>query len=213
MIWAIVVAAGSGQRFGGPKQFEVLAGHSMLERAMAVAAEVADFVVAVLPAGAANGVAAPPNYRFTEGGASRSASVRAGLSVVPSDAELVVVHDAARPLATAALFQAVVDAVRKGADAAIPGLSMADTVKTVETDGRDVVVRATLDRSTLVSVQTPQAFRADALRAAHATGADATDDAALVEAQGGRVVVVAGESTNLKVTVPADLDVARRLAT
>src|SRR5207253_1205874 len=100
------------------------------------------------------------------GGATRSESVRNGLAAVPDDVEVIVVHDAARPLASAALFDAVIDAVRGGADGAVPGISVVDTVKRVK-DGRVV---ETLDRTTLVAVQTPQAFRAAALRAAHAGG-------------------------------------------
>ena len=107
--------------------------------------------------------------------------MRAGLAAVPADAEIVVVHDAARPLAGADLFQRTVAAVRAGADAAIPGVPVTDTVKQVE-DGRVV---ATVDRSRLVAVQTPQAFRAAVLRRAHAGDPEATDDAALVEALGG----------------------------
>jgi 2-C-methyl-D-erythritol 4-phosphate cytidylyltransferase len=119
----------------------------------------------------------------------------------------VVVHDAARPLATRALFEAVVAAVRSGADAAIPGLPVADTLKRV----RDERVLETVDRGELVAVQTPQAFRASMLRAAHAGSDDATDDAALVEAVGGNVVVVPGEPRNLKITTPDDLLVAAAL--
>jgi 2-C-methyl-D-erythritol 4-phosphate cytidylyltransferase len=124
--------------------------------------------------------------------------------VVPAAADVIVVHDAARPLAGPALFAAVVEAVAGGAAAAVPGLPVADTIKRV-VDHRAV---ETLDRAELVAVQTPQAFRADVLRAAHATGADATDDAALVEAAGGEVVVVPGDPAALKITRPADLRVA-----
>ena len=133
--------------------------------------------------------------------------MRNGLAAVPADAEIVVVHDAARPLATAALFDAVIAAVRAGADAAIPGVPVSDTIKQV--DGERVV--ETLDRSKLVAVQTPQAFRADALRKAHAAGGEATDDAGLVEANGGTVVVVPGEQANIKVTTPDDLRIAEAL--
>jgi 2-C-methyl-D-erythritol 4-phosphate cytidylyltransferase len=123
------------------------------------------------------------------------------LAHVPADAEVIVVHDAARP-AAAHLFAPVIDAVRSGADAALPGLPVTDTIKRV--DGVDVV--ETLDRTSLVAVQTPQAFRAEVLRAAHADAGDATDDGALVERRGGRVIVVPGDPGNLKVTEPADLD-------
>ena len=126
---------------------------------------------------------------------------------MPATAEIVVVHDAARPLATTALFDAVVAAVRDGADGAVPGLAVTDTLKRVD----DVRVTATVDRMGLVAVQTPQAFRADMLRAAHGRGVDATDDAALVEEVGGTVVVVPGDARNLKVTGPADLMIAAAL--
>ena len=166
---------------------------------MAAAASSCDGVVVVLPPGCAwDG---PPVEVAAPGGASRSESVRAGLAAVPATAGIVVVHDAARPLASPALFAAVVAAVRAGADGAVPGLPVVDTLKRV--DGERVV--ETVPRQTLVAVQTPQAFRAGALRAAHAADADATDDAALVEAAGGTVVVVPGEPDNLKVTTPHDL--------
>jgi 2-C-methyl-D-erythritol 4-phosphate cytidylyltransferase len=133
--------------------------------------------------------------------------VRAGLDAVVESAAVVVVHDAARPLASPDLFDAVIDAVRAGADAAVPGVPISDTVKRV--DGDHVV--ETIARDELVAVQTPQAFRADALRAAHTASGEATDDAALVEAMGGRVVVVPGDPRNLKITTPAELVVAAAL--
>lgn len=132
--------------------------------------------------------------------------MRAGLAAVPADAEVVLVHDAARPLASPALFDAVVEAIDAGADGAVPALDVTDTVKRVAAG----VVVETLDRSGLVTVQTPQAFRADTLRKAHAAGVDATDDAGLVERAGGRVVIVTGETSNIKITDPGDLDVAHR---
>ena len=116
-------------------------------------------------------------------------------------------HDAARPLASPELYRRVVAAVRNGADAAIPGVAVADTIKVVDADGHVV---DTPDRSTLVAVQTPQAFRFDALRRAHAAGGEATDDASLIEAIGGTVVVVEGDPGNRKITLPDDLDWARR---
>ena len=201
----IVVAAGSGTRFGVPKQFENVAGARLVDRAVEAAALACDEVVVVLPVGVAwdgrHVAAAVP------GGSTRSASVRAGLDVVAAAATVVVVHDAARPLAPPPLFECVIAAVRSGADAAVPGLPIPDTVKRV--DGDDVV--ETVARDALVTAQTPQAFRAGALRAAHDRGVEATDDAALVEAAGGRVVVVPGDPRNLKITTPADLLVAAAL--
>ncbi|MCA1693111.1 MAG: 2-C-methyl-D-erythritol 4-phosphate cytidylyltransferase, partial [Actinobacteria bacterium] len=137
----------------------------------------------------------------------RSDSVRQALAAIPVTADVIVVHDAARPLASPSLFAAVVAAL-DDADGAVPGLQLADTVKRV----RDGQVIDTLDRAELVAVQTPQAFRAGVFRRAHATGADATDDAALVEAMGGCVVVVPGEPANTKLTSAGDLDQAREHA-
>ena len=119
---------------------------------------------------------------------------------------MILVHDAARPFASAALFAAVVQAVVDGADAAVPGIAVSDTIKQVTADG---TVITTPPRSSLVAVQTPQAFRASALRRAHEAGSDGTDDAALVEAQGGWVVVVPGDERNRKLTHPDDLAWAR----
>jgi 2-C-methyl-D-erythritol 4-phosphate cytidylyltransferase len=203
--WGIVVAGGTGSRFGTAKQFESIAGARLVDRAVDTAASACDEVVVVVPDGFAWDGA--PVSAAVVGGASRSSSVRAGLAAVAASATIVVVHDAARPLASSALFDAVISAVVSGADAAVPALPVPDTVKRV--DGDRVV--ETVARDALVAVQTPQAFRADALRAAHASGANATDDAALIEAAGGRVVIVPGEPANLKVTTPADLVAAAAL--
>jgi len=203
--WAIVVAAGGGTRFGAAKQFAPLGGVSVLERAVATARDTCAGVVVVLAAGAQWD--ASECVRVVTGGATRSDSVRAGLAAVPDDAEIVVVHDAARPLASRQLFESVIDAVAGGADGAVPAIAVADTVKRV----RDHRVVETVPRDGLVAVQTPQAFRAAALRAAHRAGALGTDDAELVEADGGVVVVVEGERDNFKLTVAADLDLAQAL--
>jgi len=208
-VWAVVVAAGSGVRFGGPKQFAVLAGTRVVDRSLAVAREACDGVVLVLSdPDAWDGAAAD---LVVAGGATRAESVRAGLDAVPADADVIAVHDAARPLAGPELYAAVVAAVRAGADGAIPGIPVADTLKRVEAHGDERVIVGTVDRSTLFAAQTPQAFRADVLRAAHASGDDATDDAALVEARGGKVVIVPGDPSNLKLTGARDLAVAAAL--
>jgi len=204
-VWAVIVAAGWGERFGGPKQFAELGGARLVDHAIDTAAATCDAVVLVVP-DKDDWIGAEVDALVT-GGASRAESVRAGLGAVPPGAEIVVVHDAARPLAGAGLFDAVIAAVRDGADGAVPGLAVTDTLKRVD----DVRVTATVDRMGLVAVQTPQAFRAGILRAAHASADDATDDAALVEALGGTVVVVPGDPRNLKVTGPADLMIAAAL--
>jgi len=203
--WAIVVAAGGGTRFGAAKQFARLGGASVVDRAVGVARESCDGVVVVLPA--ATGWTPPGGVLTTVGGATRSDSVRAGLALVPDDAEVVVVHDAARPLASRRLFELVVQAIADGADGAVPALPVADTVKRVK--GARVV--ETIPRDGLVGVQTPQAFRADVLRSVHRSGGVETDDAALVEAGGGVVVVVEGERRNLKLTLADDLELAQAL--
>jgi 2-C-methyl-D-erythritol 4-phosphate cytidylyltransferase len=206
---ALLVAAGSGERLGAdrPKAFVVLAGRPMLEWSLEAlaAAGIADVVVAA-PAGLT-----VPGVTVVEGGATRSASVRAALAAAPADAEAIVVHDAARPLVQPELFRRALAAL-DGADAAVAAAPVTDTVKEA---GPDHVVRRTLDRSRLWAVQTPQAFRRDALARALDVGDDvlatATDDAFLVERAGGRVVVVPASAANLKVTTPTDLAVAGRL--
>jgi 2-C-methyl-D-erythritol 4-phosphate cytidylyltransferase len=204
-VWGIVVAGGQGARFGSAKQFERLGDARVADRAVLTAVAACDHVVVVVPAAMQwdgdEGVVAVP------GGERRSDSVRAGLAAAGEEADVVVVHDAARPLASKSLFDAVIAAVRAGADAAVPAVPVADTLKRVE--GTRVV--ETVTRQRLVAVQTPQAFAAGALRRAHADEPDATDDAALVEAAGGTVVVVRGEPANLKITAPEDLVIAEAL--
>ena len=209
-VWGIVVGAGRGDRFrqdeeGQPKQFCTLASARVIDHALVPLRATCDGVTLVLPHGMVwDG---EPVNSMVEGGATRADSVRAGLATIPDDVEVVLVHDAARPLATRMLCDAVIAAVRAGADAAVPALPVADTIKRI--DGARVL--DTVDRAPLVAVQTPQAFRAAALRAAHASGVDATDDAALVEANGGTVVVVPGDPRNIKITTPDDLVVAAAL--
>ncbi len=222
-VWSIVVAGGSGRRFGRHKQFVSLGGRPVLEWAIEACRPSSAGVVLVLPIELEHLDPYGADI-VVRGGATRAESVRSGLAAVPDAAEVIVVHDAARPLATRQLFDAVIDAVidtvdadadayagaRAGAvDGAVPGLPLRDTIKAVDGAGD---VTHTLDRRTLVAVQTPQAFRAGVLRRAHAqAGPDATDDAVLVEAIGGRVRVVTGEPDNLKITEQEDLDAAERL--
>jgi 2-C-methyl-D-erythritol 4-phosphate cytidylyltransferase len=198
-VWVIVVAAGRGARFGRPKQYEALAGRRVLDWSLAAARSVAAGVVLVV---APDRVADPEPQAdvVVRGGDTRSASVRAGLVAVPDDAAVVLVHDAARPLASPELFARVVEAVRGGADAVVPVVAVADALR--RRSG------GVVDRDELVAVQTPQGFRAAALRAAHAGAPEATDDAALVEERGGSVVLVDGEPGNRKITDPSDLGAA-----
>lgn len=204
--WTVVVAAGRGTRFGGDKQLADLSGMAVLARSVVSAASVSDGVVVVVPAEHQGGVSEVVSgldrvEAVVDGGATRSASVRCGLAAVPDDVGVVLVHDGARPLATPDLFRRVVEAVLAGADAVVPGVPVVDSLRT--TDGR------VMARDGVMAVQTPQGFSAESLRAAHAGGGEASDDATLVEASGGTVVVVEGEVTNLKITRPADLDLAR----
>lgn len=201
-VWAIVVAAGSGSRFGGPKQHAPLGGRRVVDWSIDAARSVADGVVLVVAA-SDEGADEPAVDAVVAGGETRSDSVRAGLAAVPDGAAVVVVHDGARPLASHALFRSVVDAVLAGADAVVPAVAVVDTV----TDLHGVPV----DRDALRAVQTPQGFDARALRAVHASRPEATDDASLVVAGGGRLRSVQGERWNLKITEPDDLVVAEAI--
>lgn len=196
-MWTIIVAAGSGLRFGSAKQFERVGGKRIVDWAVEEAEKHSLGVIVVLPKGQANG----PGQ--VEGGATRSESVRRGLAAVPADATIVCVHDAARPFASPALYQRVISAVVDGADAAVPGIPVVDTIKQVNESN---VVISTPRRETLRAVQTPQAFRASSLRRAHEHGGEGTDDASLIEKIGGEVVVVEGEVVNRKITTPEDLE-------
>jgi 2-C-methyl-D-erythritol 4-phosphate cytidylyltransferase len=201
-VWSIVVAGGSGARFGARKQLEVLGDRRVLDWSVEAARRCSAGVVVVLPEEDL-AVTVPGADHLVPGGATRSASVRAGLAVVPEGASVIVVHDAARPVPVPDVWDRVLAAVAAGADAAVPAVPVTDTLR--EVGG------ATVDRARFVSVQTPQAFRPGALRAAHAGAADGTDDASLVEAAGGRVVVVDGDPANIKITTPVDLALAEVL--
>ena len=209
MAVALLVAAGSGERLGAdrPKAFVVLAGRPMLEWSVeALRAAGVEEIVVALP----RGESPPPGCAGVAGGATRSASVRSALGAASAGHD-VVVHDAARPLVTPAHVTAALAALAH-ADAAITAAPMTDTVKEA---GEDRRVTATLDRSRLWAIQTPQAFRRAALERALAVGDDvlaaATDDAWLVERAGGTVRVVESTPENFKVTTAHDLRVAELL--
>jgi 2-C-methyl-D-erythritol 4-phosphate cytidylyltransferase len=210
-VWAIVAAAGRGDRLGldRPKAFAALRGRPLLAESLE-RLEATDWIDAIV-------VAAPEGWEepaillaeelgcgkvvsCVTGGPTRAESVRLALAEVPEDATVVLVHDAARPLVTEEVVGRVLEPLGEGWDGAVPGLPIADTVKRV----RDGAVVETVARDDLVAVQTPQAFVTSALRSA-STG-DASDCAALVERAGGRVKVVPGDPRLLKVTDPADLE-------
>lgn len=240
----ILVAGGQGTRLGHdlPKALVPLRGVPLVRRAAAVASSIPSVsaLVVVAPEAAVaevtellgdlagdshEGSSAPAPERgvrqtpvsltVVAGGAERQDSVRHGLAALDPTVDLVLVHDAARPLAGPEVFDRVIAALSAGVDAAIPALPVVDTIKEVDTTG--AVVR-TPDRSALRAVQTPQGFRRLALDEAHlaaatAPGPTATDDAALIERRGGRVVIVPGESRAEKITTAEDLHRAeRRLA-
>lgn len=193
-----------------PKAFVELAGRTLLRRSVdaALASGVVDRLVVMVPPDLVDRTRTElPEAVVVAGGAERSDSVRAGLAA--ADTDLVLVHDAARALTPPRLFAAVVQALRDGASAVVPGLPVADTLKRVGSDGDRVL--GTVDRSELRAVQTPQGFTAPILRRAHERGGDATDDAGLVEALGVPVHVVPGDDEAFKITTPFDLRIARLL--
>jgi 2-C-methyl-D-erythritol 4-phosphate cytidylyltransferase len=216
--WAVVVAAGSGTRLGAdrPKAFVKLCGRMLLAHSVELldAHPAVDGIVLVVPEGweepatlLADDLVASKVSAAVAGGATRAASVAAGLAAVPPGADLILVHDAARPFASPELVSRVLEALGE-ADGAVPGVPLTDTVKRVA-GGR---VAETLDRSQLVAVQTPQGFHAHVLRSAFDRAGDAageaTDCAGLVERAGGSVAVVEGERGNVKITSADDLAAA-----
>ena len=215
MAVALLVAAGRGERLGasGPKAFVMVAGRPLYEWSLEAlwAAPAVGAVVVAAPAG----VPGVQGDVVVEGGASRSESVRNALAAAPADEDVVLVHDAARPLLTPALVEACVGGLA-GFDAVVAAAPVTDTIKHAGRVGTDeLVVDRTLDRAALWAVQTPQVFRRDRLEKAlsqdAATLAAATDDAGLVEALGGRVGIVPAPRENLKVTTRLDLRVAELL--
>ena len=210
MIAAIIAAAGSGERFGAPipKALIQLGDRTLLEHALSAISSVADQIVVTAPAGFEDQIRTLVGKDITvvTGGATRSESVRLGLAAI-SGADFVLVHDAARALASRDLVARVVTALNTGDVAVIPGLSEVDTVKVIGADG---YVASTPDRASLRRVQTPQGFSYSVLKDAHAkpnngTTSDATDDAVLVANAGHKVRIIEGEERALKITTPQDL--------
>ena len=206
MIAAIIAAAGSGERFGAPipKALIRLGDKTLLEHAIANIAPVVNQIVVTAPSGFEDQIRALVGEEVTvvTGGATRSESVRLGLRAVDSETEFVLVHDAARALASTALARRIVLELESGELAVIPGVAEVDTVKVVDGDG---YVIFTPERSDLRKVQTPQGFSYEILFAAHEQLHDATDDAVLVADAGHAVKIIDGEERALKITTPADL--------
>jgi 2-C-methyl-D-erythritol 4-phosphate cytidylyltransferase len=219
-VWAVIVAAGRGERLAldRPKAFAKLNGRPLLAESLE-RLERSEWVDSIV-------VAAPPEWEepvillaeelgcgkvvaVVPGGETRTASVRACLAEVADDAAVVLVHDAARPVLAEEMIERLLTTLNEGWDGVVPGLPITDTVKRVD---RDQVVE-TVDREGLVISQTPQAFVWPALRDAAAGADDATDCAAMVEAQGGRIKVVLGDRRLVKITDQADLELVERWLT
>ena len=209
---AIIAAAGAGNRLGAdlPKALVKLVDKTLVEHAVANLAPIAQLIIVTAPAGFVE------EYKkllgdaveVIEGGVLRSESIRIALSKIPNQYEYVLVHDAARALASTTLAATVIAQLINGEQAVIPALDLIDTIKEVDSKG---YVRNTPERSTLRAVQTPQGFIRSVLERAHAASADATDDAALVEAIGVAVRVIAGEECALKITTKSDLATATQI--
>lgn len=205
-VWAIVLAGGTGTRYGLLKQLEELAGMRLVDHTVGAARRTCDRVALVLPDGLAwDG---EPVDRLAVGGDHQSSSLRAALAAVPDTAGVLVVADPAHPLAADRIFTDVVAAVRGGADGAVPVVPMLEVVQRVV----DGVVVETLPKPDTVVAQSPQAFRADVLRAAHAGAPRPVENSGMLAALGHRVVTVPGDPANLHVATAEDLGVVRRLA-
>jgi 2-C-methyl-D-erythritol 4-phosphate cytidylyltransferase/2-C-methyl-D-erythritol 2,4-cyclodiphosphate synthase len=223
MVSALIAAGGRGRRVGGvvPKQLLTIDGRAVLERSVALFLEhpVVDEIVVALPPDV---VTQPPSYligtakpvRIVAGGERRQDSVLNAFEAASGTSDVLVIHDAARPFASASLISRTIAAAADGG-AALAALPASDTVKRGQQDGGGYVVSETLPRDAIFLAQTPQAFRRDVLRAALAfsqTGVDVTDEATLAERAGYPVRLVPGEVTNIKITNPEDLSVAERIA-
>jgi 2-C-methyl-D-erythritol 4-phosphate cytidylyltransferase/2-C-methyl-D-erythritol 2,4-cyclodiphosphate synthase len=203
---AIIAGAGSGHRLGAdlPKALVKLLDKTLVEHAVAALAPVAELIIVTAPAGFEDKFKELLGDQVTviTGGVLRSDSIRIALEKIPSNYEYVLVHDAARAIASTELSKNIVAQLISGEQAVIPALDVVDTIKEVDANG---YVRSTPDRSTLRAVQTPQGFVKSVLAHAHSSAEDATDDAALVEAIGIKVKVIAGEERALKITTKSDL--------
>lgn len=204
--WALILAAGSGQRFGRPKQFEVLRGERLVDRVVTLVEPWVDATVLVLPKG--HEWDGPSVRVTTEGGASHAESTRRGLLALPSEVDTVLITAPSHPLTSRALIEQVLDAVTPGIDAAAPLLPLNDAVKTVDESG----VRSVHTTSRPAVAQLPFAVRRSVLDAAVAQAPDFVEELDAIERIGGRIAAVPGDPMNLHVTTPADLALAEVLA-
>ena len=206
---AIVAAAGAGHRFGAnyPKALIKLVDKTLVEHAVDSLSSVADLIIVTAPAGFENQFQEllQDKAQVITGGVLRSDSVRIALTKIPEQYQIILVHDAARAIASTELAKKVAGEIAAGADAVIPVLEVVDTIKAIDSEG---FVNQTLDRSQLRTVQTPQGFKSEVLRKAHANQSDATDDAGLVEQIGFKVKTIVGEQRAIKITNPNDLQTA-----
>jgi 2-C-methyl-D-erythritol 4-phosphate cytidylyltransferase len=202
----IVLAAGSGSRFGGAKQFARLAGERLVDRAVRLATEAVGLPVLVLPTGVAwDG---PPVHAAVHGGSTRSESVRQALPAVPSAIEVIIIHDIARPLATVEQFHALIQAVEAGADAAVLAWALPDTIKETRPDG----TLGHRGREGLVVAQTPMGFNAAMLRRVFASYEEIPiEESIMVEELGGKVMLVEGDRWSQHVVEPRDLELMELL--
>ena len=210
-ISVIIPAGGSGERLGAklPKALVQLAGRTLIEHAVAQMSPIADEIIVAAPKGLERTFQEllGSEVIVVTGGITRTESVNAGLRLLSKDAKFVLVHDAARPLASTDLARRIIKELQAGADAVIPGLKVADTIKRVNVDG---FVTKTPNRAKLRAIQTPQGFTRETLVTAHKLNSEATDDAALVEELDIPVKVILGEDHALKITTPDDLGRAQR---
>lgn len=209
----IIPAAGSGERlgFGIPKAFVEVSGETLIERAVRNISSVAGLIVIAAPVGYEDQMRkliSADSVKVVAGGSLRSQSVANALKAIPDQIRYVLVHDAARAFAPTVLAEQVLSELIAGQEAVIPAVDVIDTIKVIDSKG---FVTATPDRKTLRAIQTPQGFTKDALRQAHLSGADATDDAALVAQLGIPVKVISGDSRARKITTLDDLTWAQDL--
>ena len=212
LVAVIIPAGGSGERLGAriPKALVQIAGRTLIEHAVANMAPIANQIIVAAPA------AYEEQFRkllgtdvtVVTGGLTRTQSVKKALKHVDKENEFILVHDAARPLASTDLAMRVIDSLRAGEKAVIPGIAVTDTIKRID---KNNYVTRTYPRPDLRAIQTPQGFKRKVLIKAHDTRDDVTDDAGLVEKQGVEVKVIVGEERALKITTMQDLEAAQRL--